>query len=112
MAMFKNTMGIDEISFVHTVQCVCAIGKSLCTYDFEVEMVPGRVIPDYLDIQDFMDNEIHMHFLTMEDATAALADYLVEVYNPIRGSVACICCDARHFAVRVSKSFRIGNFWR
>lgn len=103
MAMFKNEMGINEISFVHTVQCVCAIGKSLCTYNFEVEMVPGDVIPDYLEVQDYMDNEINMHFLTMEDATAALANYLDEVYAPTGGSVACICCDARHFAVRVAK---------
>ena len=106
MAMFKNAVGIDKISFVHTVQCVCAIGKSLCTYEFEVVMVPGEVIPDYLEVQEFMDNEVHMHFLTMEDATAALANYLDETYKRLSGTVACTCCDARHFPVRVEKSLR------
>ena len=104
MAQFKNTMGISEIAFAHTVQCVCAIGKSLCTYDMVVEMVPDEVIPDYLEVQEFMDNEVHMHFLTMEDATAAVADYLNEAYSPASGTVSCLCSDARHFPVRVTKS--------
>jgi hypothetical protein len=103
MAQFNNTMGISEIAFTHTVQCVCAIGKSLCTYDMVVEMVPGKVIPDYLEVQEFMDNEVHMHFLTMEDATAAVANYLDLNYLPVSGTVSCLCDDARHFPVRVTK---------
>lgn len=105
MAMFKNTMGINKISLLPTVKCVCAIGKVLCTYNFEIEMVPGEMIPDYLEVQEFMDNEIHMHFLTMEDATAAVANYLTETYKPISGTVACTCVDSKHFPARVEKSF-------
>ena len=104
MANFKNTMGITHIKFDHAIKCYCTIGKTLCTYNVSVEIVPNKVIPDYLEIQNELD-ELNNHWYTMEAACeaveAAVTKCCNDCYDMLRVSIHCY--DARHFPVTVTK---------
>ena len=108
MAKFKNEMSIGKIEFVHTIKCFCTIGKTLCTYDVCVEMEPTSFIPDYIEVQDALD-ELNNHWFTLEAACAEIFDRIAtqveNEYNYLKVSVYCV--DARHFPVRVMKERRV-----
>lgn len=108
MAKFKNEMGIGHIEFEHTIKCFCTIGKTLCTYIVFVEMEPTTYIPDYLEIQEALD-ELNNHWYTLEAACAEILDRVAaqveNEYNHLKVVVSCY--DARHFPAKVEKERRI-----
>ena len=107
MSKFSNTMGITQITMQFELKCYCTIGKTLCTYRVQVELEPMGCIPDYLEVQESV-NEMNYHWYTMEAACE-------EVYSRVQKQVAndykymkvsIFCSDARHFPVEVVKEVR------
>lgn len=107
MAKFGNTMGITRIVMQFELKCYCTIGKTLCTYRVQVELEPNGYIPDYLEVQESVE-EMNNHWYTMEAACE-------EIYGKIQAQVnndysymkiSVFCSDARHFPVEVVKEVR------
>ena len=108
MAAFENTMGINIIQLKHNIKCFCPIGKSWCTYQVEVTMKPGNIIPDYLDVVRFFDEGLDT-MATLEKCCADVLDYFVREYQPMSAEVVVYCDDAKHMPVTVSKSYYNNN---
>lgn len=102
MPQFENTMGIDEISFWVRSRCFCPLGDDFYTNQFKVSFVPGKMIPDYLDIQQEINERIESKPLTVEDAVAVMFD-IVNDYEPLELYVESHGDDAVHFPVTVIK---------
>lgn len=107
MAKFRNSMDINSIRMSHTIKCFCTIGKTLCTYEVGVEMEPTSTIPDYLEVQEALD-EMNNHWFTMEAACSEIFDRVSKQVEREYGylKVTVTCCDARHFPVEVTKERR------
>lgn len=103
MARFDNKMNITCIRMSATTRCFCPIGKAPYTAELEVEMVPGSTIPDYIEVEQFV-NSGDGASLVIEELVAAVADYLQAEYNPARVTVRAAVKDAKHFPVVVEKS--------
>lgn len=107
MATFANDMNISRIKMCHSIQCFCTIGKTLCTYELGVELEPAEYIPDYLEVQESLD-ELNNHWYTLEGACAEVfsrvAATVLHSYKYLRVSVE--CHDARHFPAIVEKEHR------
>ena len=104
MPKFANVAEIDRIKMCFTVQCYCTIGKTLCTYEVVVDLVPTDVIPDYLEVQESV-NDLNCHWYTMEAACAEIFERVLEQVDHRCASLCVrLCCgDARHFPVEVTK---------
>lgn len=109
MARFVNRMNISIIGFRKSVRCWCPIGKSFCTYEIDASMSPDATIPDYMEVEGYVNNSINGKDLTMEDAAAMVRDYLVNEYRPKRVSVSLTCNDAVHMPATVVAEFYKGD---
>lgn len=101
MARFENKMNISSLEMHPTVKCICTIGQTLCTYEMHIHFMPNRVIPDYLEVDEFI-NQMYGKEYTMEEAAAYVADYLFAEYAPVTVDVTLTCKDARHFPATVN----------
>ena len=108
MANLENVFGINTIQLKHNIKCFCPIGKSWCTYQVEVSMEPGNIIPDYLDVVRFFDEGLDT-MATLEKCCADVLDYFVREYQPMSAEVVVYCDDAKHMPVTVSKSYYNNN---
>lgn len=103
MARFANTMGIDKIEIHDKVRCFCPIGRSWCTYELDVFMVCGDVIPDYIEVGEYLKTHIQGKEYTLEQCCANVHGYFKSEYDPVVIDVKVHCKDARHMPVTVSK---------
>lgn len=105
MASFPNSARIDSIQLSGmSKQVFCPIGKSWCTYYVGIELVPNRTIPDYLEIQEYF-NEQAPKEATLEDFAANIRDKLVEMCSPYTVEVVVSCNDARHMPAKVKTKY-------
>lgn len=104
MASFPNSMDIDIIRMRGIkVQCFCPIGKTWCTYEIGVEMMPGNTICDYLEVQKYF-SEMPKD-VTLESCAAQVRNYLRDTYDPLKVTVTVSCDDASHFPVDVVATY-------
>jgi len=103
MAQFKNTMGITQIKFTRSTNNWCPLGNDYYTNNFTVRMVPGDIIPDYVEVQEAIGEHINHKELTLEDAVAELFD-IVDEYEPVMLEVTSFSDDAAHFPVSITKT--------
>ena len=68
-----------------------------------MKMQPGKYIPDYLEVQQFIKENINDQRLIIEDAVAILYDYLSKTFQPLTLCVESLVTDARHPEVTVRK---------
>lgn len=103
MARFENSMGISSIEIPNKkCHCFCTIGKKWCTYQFAIAMEPDAVIPDYLEVEQYMEDNIEGQQMTIEVAVTTVADYIANEYKPKYLQVSVYCDDAKHFPVNVT----------
>lgn len=102
----RNDMMINNIKYYNSREFFCPIGKSTCTYNFTVEFTPRLVIPDYL-VMDELILDINKE-LTIEDALNEVYHIFLYEINPLELKVTCMCEDARHSKVEVTKELRHG----
>lgn len=103
MASFPNSMGIDTIKMGGIAErCFCPIGQTWCTYNISIEMTPGDIICDYLEVQEFLKTMPHK--VTLEECAANVCTHM-KTYEPVRVTVSVSCNDASHFPVVVAKHY-------
>lgn len=62
--------------------CVkCQIGQDWYPCEFEVKFEPSDYYPDYMEIEQFVKDEIDGHELNIEQAAKRLYDFLIN-YEP------------------------------
>lgn len=117
---FENKQKITSIVFQpkEPSHCLCPLGQILCdklakngskpilphyTNHFTIEFIPGKVICDYLDVEDWIRENIDNETLTIEDAVSNLFDYLMKTYKPAHLKVTSNVSDALHGPAQVTK---------
>jgi hypothetical protein len=102
MPSFDNTMNISTITFWKKARCFCPLGQDHYTNNFTVEIGKLHKIPDYIDIEKEIDENVVGKELTLEDAVAKVFE-IVDAYSPKTLVVKSFSNDAVHFAVEVVK---------
>jgi len=99
----ENKQKISEIVMKGRSHNFCPIGQTHYTNNYEVVLFPNEVIPDYLDVQDFIEKEINDKELIIEDCVSMLFNHLSISYNPTYLKVSSNVTDAVHPEVTVVK---------
>lgn len=94
---------IREINMYPTAICFCVLGNDWYKNQFHVKMQPHFFIPDYCDIEKWLDDNIRGKSLIVEEAVSIFYDYLIEKYHPIMLEIKSHVEDAKHFPVEVIK---------
>ena len=99
--MLRNEYGVKNITMYPEAICYCPLGNDWYTNKFEVTMQVNDVIPDYCEVEQWIDENIRGKSLIIEDALKKFREYLSETYNPAIFEVVSSVTDAKHFSVRV-----------
>ena len=102
MSSFENKQGITQIEFMQNIQCFCPLGNDWYTNQICVRMCPGKIIPDYCEIDDFT-RSLGGKRLIIEDVISMIYDHIMTVYCPEHLYVESYVDDAKHMPVRVVK---------
>ena len=102
MTKLPNKENVTRIIMKPTAYTKCVIGQDWYRCAFEIVFIPGKCYPDYMEVNDFIMQEIDGKELNIEEAAAILRDHLKE-YDPISVSVTnhVIGCKT-HFDVDVT----------
>lgn len=97
--MIENKEKVKYIEMYPKARCFCPIGKAWYTNRFKVSVFPRDCYFDYLDVENFIKEEIEGKSLTIEGACKKLYDYLKKDVEDIQ--VESHVNDAVHFPVKV-----------
>ena len=117
---FENTQNISKIVFRPKApsHCLCPLRQLLCDKlaekgkkpilphyinNFTIEFTPGKVICDYLDVEEWIRENIDNETLTIEDSVSKLFDYVASTYEPAHLKVTSEVYDALHGPAIVTK---------
>ena len=99
---FENDMGVKQIvMYLRNLKIFCPIGKTWYTLEAKINFIPNKTIPDYIEVQNYLNTEIVNQSLTIESATSKIQNYLSSEYNPVSVKVVANVKDAAHFEVDV-----------
>ena len=101
--MVENGYEISGIQIKSTAKCYCPLGKDWYTNNFEIHFLPDRSIPDYCELDKWIEKNINGQELIIEAAVDMLHTYLKDTYKPINVTVESHVTDARHSEVMVYK---------
>ena len=101
MAKFANTYGVRKIVYKKNCRCFCPIGEAEYTNEFTVTMEPGDTIPDYCEIDKFIQECIEGESMVIEEAACTLKRKIVEYVHPNWIMVESKVQDAVHGDVEV-----------
>lgn len=104
--MFKNEQKITKIVMSGSSHNFCPLGQANYTNRFSMEFYPNEMIPDYLEVNSFIKENINDKELVIEDAVAILFDYLVATFEPKGLKVSSLVSDAKHPEVLVERGER------
>ena len=99
--MVKNEYGVRRITMYPEAICYCPLGKDWYTNKFEVVMTVKDMIPDYCEVEEWLDENLRGKPLIIEDAIDRFREYLSETYSPASLEITSTVDDAKHFPVRV-----------
>ena len=103
MTAFKNTMHVNEIEMKIVARSYCPLGQDGYTNRFTVLFSPNEVIPDYIDVEKWVQKNItESSVLTIEDSVSLLYNYLNDTYKPMFLTITSEVDDAAHFPVKVT----------
>lgn len=102
MSKFANAYGVRKIVYKQSCKCFCPIGKTEYTNNFTVTMEPSDTIPDYCEIDKFIQECIEGESLVIEEAAYKLKRKLMEYAHPSWIMVESAVNDASHGDVVVS----------
>lgn len=101
MGTFINDLGINTIEMFKVTHCFCPLGGAYCTYNVTVKVIPDKVIPDYMDIEEYFKTYIDGKTYTIEHAASTIRDFINNEYEPCYVGVTIECHDAAHMPVKV-----------
>lgn len=101
--MIKNTFEIDDITITTEAKCFCPLGKDWYTNHFDIRLEPGEFIPDYCDVDKWIDENIDGTEKIVEEAVSMLFEHIKTTYKPLELTVDSYVDDARHSDVSISK---------
>lgn len=99
--MIDNEYGIKEIVMYPVAICFCPLGNDWYKNQFEVKMQINQKIPDYCEIERWLDENIRGKSLIIEDAVNKFYSFLIETYKPVLIEIKSYVNDAKHFPVEV-----------
>lgn len=101
--MIENTYGIYSIVYKPTAICFCPLGQDYYRNRFEVVIEPNKFIPDYCELDKWIEENINGETLIIEEAVAKLHEYIEKQYKPLWLNVTSHVARGRHSEVIVSK---------
>lgn len=101
MTRLPNIQEIKKITMHPQAACKCVLGGDWYTINFDIEFIPGEWYPDYMEVQDFVQQHIDGESLNIEDAVAILRDSFID-FDPCQVTVTAKIANAKtHFNVEV-----------
>lgn len=101
--MIENTYGISMIKIQRNAVCFCPLGNDWYTNHLQIDFIPSEYIPDYCELDQWIEMNIAGQKLIVEDAVSKLYDYFKTKYLPKSISVTSMVDDANHCKVTVCK---------
>ena len=99
--MIRNDYGVRTLKMYPSAKSYCPLGKDWYTNEFEVKMQVKDAIPDYCEVEAWLDENIRGKSLIVEEAVSKFRQYLETTYSPVTLEVTSSVCDALHFPVIV-----------
>lgn len=81
MNKIENKEKVTRIVMKPTAVAKCKIGQDWYKMAFEAEFIPGDCYPDYIEVNDFVMNELDGKELNIEEAASMLYEMLM-AYKP------------------------------
>lgn len=82
MTKIKNEQRIGRIAMYPIAYTKCVIGGDWYKNELEIEFVPADCYPDYMDVNDYIMQEIDGQELNIEDVVDKVYQYLQVNYEP------------------------------
>ena len=82
MTKLKNKEKVAEIIMKPTAICKCRIGQDWYKMAFCIVFIPDESYPDYMEVNEFVMQEIDGKELNIEEAARIIYDKLTE-YKPL-----------------------------
>ena len=102
--LIENTQGITQIIYRTKTRNYCPIGKDWYTSNIQAQIEPDNIIPDYIDLDKFVAEQINQKEMIIEDVVNALYNHISAEYKPKSLTVTIHVDDAAHSEVVVSKA--------
>ena len=80
--MIQNKEGITSIMMYPTAYTLCAIGQDWYKSQLEIQMIPDKVYPDYMQVKDYISDNIDGKEMNIETVVDVIYKYLSETYAP------------------------------
>lgn len=82
MNKIKNKEGITSITMYPTAYTLCEIGQDWYKSNLEIIMEPNEVYPDYMEVKDFISENIDGKVMNIETVIEKIYDHLMNEYEP------------------------------
>lgn len=104
MARFENKYNIKTIKMYKKIHNLCTIGQDWFTNDIEIVFTPDKIIPDYIEVDNAIQ-ELEAKELVIEEVVNNILEMLKE-YQPKYISVKSKVNDAMHLPVEVEAEYK------
>lgn len=102
MTKLENKENVREIIMYPTAYTKCQIGQDWFMNRFEVHFFPNKCYPDYMEVANFIQENIEGKELNIEQAAEVIRNFLESEYNPKKVTVINHIRECRtHFDVDV-----------
>jgi len=101
--MIENVYGIKTINIKTRVRCYCPLGNDWYTCDCDIELHPNNFLPDYCEVDSWIETNIDGKSFIVEEIVSLLYKYFNDNYQPKDCAIYCTVNDAKHSSVIVSK---------
>ena len=82
MNKIKNTQLINKIIMHPVAYTKCVIGQDWYKNELEIQFIPGDCYPDYMEVNDYIMQEIDGAEMNIEDVVDKVYSYLMDNYIP------------------------------
>ena len=103
MARFNNTYNISKIFMKKRIHNLCTIGQDWFSNNLEITMIPGNIIPDYIEIDEMVQKYDEKEYI-IEEVIDKIIEELKE-YKPKYVKVVSKVDDAKHLEVYVEGEY-------
>ena len=99
--MIENTYGVRKIIMQLRARCFCPLGEDWYTSDCSIEFVPDRLIPDYVEVGKWLEENVDGKKMIAEEVADSIHNFFTERYKPKDCLVSCSVSDAKHCPITI-----------